>query len=438
MTKVTPLGRKVAAINVGSSSIKFATFEAGRSLRRRACGAIEGIGTLNPSLSVRVGDDGETARRKVAVADHASAIELLGKWVDERDDATTWAGVGFRVVHGGPNFCEPIVIDRDVIAELEEIGRFDPQHQPYEVAAIKAIERLLPDVPRIACFDTAFHRRMPRLAQILPIPRRFDRSGVRRYGFHGLSYGYVIREFAVRFGAAAARRRVIIAHLGSGASLAALKDGRSFDTSMGFSPNSGIPMGTRSGDVDPGVIVYLERHARLSTGAIEAVLNRESGLLGMSETGSDMSGLLEIELDDFRAAEAIAVFCYETRKKIGAYAAALGGIDALVFTGGIGENSPVIRSRVCEGLDFLGIAVEGSRNDGRHCVISPAFGRVIVCVIPTDEEQMIARLVCRRLEIHMDGGDPDVLDVPNECAPDSATIDPFSAMELSRHGAESI
>ena len=256
-----------------------------------------------------------------------------------------------------------------------------------------------PTVRQVACFDTTFHRTLPRVAQLLPIPRRYDTKGIRRYGFHGLSYAYMLEELARQAGERAAQCRVVLAHLGNGASLAAVHEGRSIDTSMGFTPTAGMPMGTRSGDLDPGLAAYLERSEQLTASDFFAMANHKSGLLGISETSSDMHDLLKREATDVRAAEAVALFCYQAKKYVGAYAAALGGIDTLVFSGGIGENAAAVRARVCEGLGFLGIELDMSRNTAHAKVISTDASRATVRVIRTDEELMIARSVSRVLHL---------------------------------------
>jgi acetate kinase len=246
----------------------------------------------------------------------------------------------------------------------------------------------------VACFDTAFHREMPRVARLLPIPRRYETQGVRRYGFHGLSYEFLMGELTRLAGPETARGRVILAHLGNGASLAAVRDGKSIDTSMSFTPTAGVPMSTRSGDIDPGLVWYLARTEKMNAKQFNEMVNFQSGLLGVSETSSDMRDLLGRETQDVRAAEAVALFCYQVKKWIGAFAAALSGVDTLVFAGGIGENAPVVRARICDGLAFLGIELEENQNAANEGVISANTSRVAVRVIHTDEEWMIANMVC--------------------------------------------
>ena len=290
---------------------------------------------------------------------------------------------------------EPERVTPKLLAELHRIRPYDPDHLPREIELIEAFRKRHPKLPQVACFDTAFHRNMPRVAKLLPIPRRYEAKGVQRYGFHGLSYAFMMEELARLGDPAATTGRVILAHLGNGASLAAVRDGKSVDTSRGFTPAAGLVMGSRSGDLDPGLLSFLSRSDQMTSAQFEQMVNHESGLLGVSETSSDMRDLLGRETQDVRAAEAVALFCYQARKWIGAYTAALGGLDTLVFAGGIGENAPVVRARICEGLEFLGIELEEKQNAANEGVISKAAGRVTVRVIRTDEELTIARAVCK-------------------------------------------
>ena len=310
---------------------------------------------------------------------------------------THLTAVGHRVVHGGPKYSQPERITPEMIEELRQLSAFDPEHLPEEILLTEAFHRRFPDLPQVACFDTAFHHDLPRVAQLLPIPRRYEAQGVRRYGFHGLSYAYLMKELARLAGTEAAQGRVILAHLGNGASLAAVHRGKSVDTSMSFTPTAGVPMSTRTGDLDPGLVWYLACTEHLDAQGFNEMVNSQSGLLGVSETSSDMRDLLEREAHDVRAAEAIALFCYQVKKWIGAFAAALGGLDTLVFAAGIGENAPTIRARICDGLGFLGIELDEKRNAANEGMISAATSRVPVRVIRTDEEYMIAETVCRIL-----------------------------------------
>jgi acetate kinase len=286
-----------------------------------------------------------------------------------------------------------------MVEELHRLSPFDPDHLPEEILLTEAFHHRFPELPQVACFDTAFHHDLPRVAQLLPIPRRYEAQGVRRYGFHGLSYAFLMGELARLAGPESAQGRVILAHLGNGASLAAVRGGKPVDTSMSFTPTAGVPMSTRSGDLDPGLVWYLARTEKMGAKQFNEMVNFQSGLLGVSETSSDMRDLLGREAQDVRAAEAVALFCYQIKKWIGSFAAALGGLDTLVFAGGIGENAPPVRARICEGLGFLGIELEGSRNAANAGVISTATSRVDVRVIHTDEELMIAETVCRVLGI---------------------------------------
>jgi acetate kinase len=329
----------------------------------------------------------------VTAPDHSAAVGIIMNWIEERIGCAKLLAVGHRVVHGGPKYNKPQLITKEIGLELHRLSPFDPEHLPAEILLIEAFGRRFPDLKQVACFDTAFHHDMPRVAQLLPIPRRYEAQGVRRYGFHGLSYSFLMEELARQAGPEAAQGRVILAHLGNGASLAAVRKGKSVDTSMGFTPTAGLPMSTRSGDLDPGLVYYLARSEHMTAAQFQKMVSHESGLLGVSEISSDMRDLLVRETQDVRAAEAIALFCYHVKKWIGAYAAALGGLDTLVFAGGIGENAPVIRRRICEGLEFLGIELGEKHNLADEGVISPPLSRVTVRVISTDEELMIARSV---------------------------------------------
>lgn len=389
----------VLAVNAGSSSIKFALFEAGAALRRILHGGIERIGLPASVLRVHGPDAADNLARPVAAPDHAAAAEIALDWIKQRIGPDALAAVGHRVVHGGPDYSRPQRITAAMIAELGRLSPFDPEHMPEELRLVAAFQRRFPGLPQVACFDTAFHHDLPLVARLLPIPRRYQARGVRRYGFHGISYEFLMRELARLGDAAATQGRVVLAHLGNGASLAAVRDGKPVDTSMGFTPASGVAMSTRSGDLDPGLAWYLARTENLSTEQFNLMVNSQSGLLGVSETSSDMRDLLARESRDVRAAEAVELFCYQIRKCIGAYAAALGGLDTLVFAGGIGENAAAVRARICAGLEFLGLALDSAQNAANAGVIS-APGRVAVRVIPTDEERMIAETVCRVLGLN--------------------------------------
>ncbi len=389
----------ILILNGGSSSIKFALFALNPMLRVKMKGQIERIGTPDAVFSTQQDEREAHATRRVAAADYASAVKRLIDWIDDKDIDDTLIAVGHRIVHGGANFHQPQRLTPTLTAELQHLAPLDRQHMPGEISLADAFQQRFPTVPQIACFDTAFHHHLPRVAQMLAIPRRYEAQGVRRYGFHGLSYEFLMGELIQIDGAAAACGRIILAHLGNGASLAAVAGGKPVDTSMGFTPTAGVPMGTRSGDLDPGLVSYLARSENMNAQQFDDMVNFKSGLLGVSETSADMRDLLKVETEDARAADAVALFCYQIKKYIGAYAAALGGLDTLVFAGGIGEKSPVVRARICTGLEFLGIEFDAARNERNADVISADGGRVKVRVIRTNEELVIARSVCRVLGI---------------------------------------
>ncbi|HXP89712.1 MAG TPA: acetate/propionate family kinase [Fibrobacteria bacterium] len=388
---------RILTVNGGSSSIKFALFEEGVGSRRVLAGAVEGIGSPSPCLWFREGTPGRETRAPIAAGDHEAAVEVLMDWVQEHLPGDALAAVGHRVVHGGAAYGMPEFVTPEMVDDLVRLSPFDPEHLPEEILLTRAFHRRFPKLPQVACFDTEFHRDMPPVARRLAIPRRFDSLGIRRYGFHGLSYQFLMEELARLDAPLAKTGRVVLAHLGSGASLAVVHAGQPLDTTMGFTPAAGIPMATRSGDLDPGLPRFLSRSTGMDGKAFDHMIHFESGLLGISETSSDMRELLLKSGEDERCAQAVDIFCYQIRKCIGAYAAAAGGLDALVFSGGIGENSPEIRARVCEGLGFLGIDLDPERNLENAGLISSDSGRVAVRMIRTDEEMMIARSVSRLL-----------------------------------------
>ena len=401
-----PANPRILTINGGSSSIKFALFEAGESPRRILAGGIERIGLPDASFRVKGLDQADNFSRPVTASNHTVAVGTLMDWLEERGGGDALTGVGHRVVHGGPKYSVPQRITPAMVEELRRLVPFDPDHLPEEILLTEAFHRRFPDLPQVACFDTAFYHDLPRVAQQLPIPRRYEAQGVRRYGFHGLSYEFLIGELARQAGAEAAQGKVILAHLGNGVSLTAVRDGKPVDTSMSFTPTAGVPMSTRTGDLDPGLVWYLARTEKMSAKQFNAMVNFESGLLGVSETSSDMRDLLEAEAHDVRAAEAVALFCYQVKKWIGSFAAALGGLDTLVFAGGIGENAPRVRARICDGLGFLGIELDEKRNVANASVISSETSRNSVRVIRTDEEWVIASKVCRVLGLTIENETP--------------------------------
>jgi acetate kinase len=412
----------VLTINGGSSSIRFAIFEAGAS-RPSSSGRIERIGMRGTNL-VHANEAGVASLPlRVTAPDHRTAAAFLIGWLERQCFFPSIRAIGHRVVHGmkhsAPERVTPVLL-----AELRRITPYDPDHLPGEIELIQIFLKRHPMLPQVACFDTAFHRTMPKVAKLLPIPRRYATKGVERYGFHGLSYAYLMEELARRGDPAARRGRVILAHLGNGASLAAVRDGRSIDTSMGFTPAAGLVMSTRSGDLDPGLLSFLSRSEHLTPGKLEHMVNQESGLLGVSETSPDVRDLLSREAKDVRAAEAIELFCYQAKKWIGAYAAALGGLDTLVFAGGIGENSPLIRERICADLDFFGIKLHSGRNGKNAPVISTNSTPVTVRVIRTDEELMIARSTLRILPMGKIRASKQAINVAGDEPPPHGPVTP--------------
>jgi acetate kinase len=340
---------------------------------------------------------GTSERRTIQAAHHKDSVDPLITWLEQKFANTDLVAIGHRVVHGGHRYSEPQCLTPEVMGELRRLSPYDPEHLSAEIELIEALGWRYPPLPQVACFDTAFHRDMPRVARLLPIPRRYDAAGVQRYGFHGLSYAYLMEELR-RIAPHEAQGLVILAHLGNGASMAAVRGGKGIDTSMGFTPTAGLPMSTRSGDLDPGLLSYLSRTEGMTVEQFHTMVNQQSGLLGVSETSSDLRDLLASERHDPRAAEAVALFCYQAKKWMGSFAAVLGGLDTLVFSGGIGENSAVIRARICEGLGFLGITLDEAPNLAGAAVISKEGSRVTVRVIPTDEESQIARSVLQLLD----------------------------------------
>ena len=387
----------ILTINGGSSSIRFAVYRTGETLRRRLEGKIDRVGLSGTNLIVNDSSGKPQAPLRLAAADHRTAAGFLLDWLEAQPVFASVKAAGHRVVHGMQH-SEPERITPKLLAELHRITPYAPDHLPREIGLIEAFRQRHPKLPQVACFDTAFHRAMPRVAKLLPIPRRYAAKGVERYGFHGLSYAYLMEQLG-RLDPAAAKGRVILAHLGNGASLTAVRHGRSIDTSMGFTPAAGLVMGTRTGDLDPGLVYYLARTERMTAAQFQQMVNHKSGLLGVSGTSSDLRDLLARETSDARAAEAVALFCYQMKKWIGSFAAALGGLDTLVFAGGIGENAPLVRERICDGLGFLGIELNKKRNAKNAPLISADADRVKVRVVHTDEELMIARSVIRVLNL---------------------------------------
>ncbi len=383
----------ILVINGGSSTLKFALFRMGTAPVRELSGFIDRIGSPEGTLRWTHEGAGTVGPQAVAVPDHAACIEPLLSCLTDRLTHRPLVAIGHRVVHGGPRYRAPQPLTPAVMGELQRLSAYDPEHLPGEIELIKGLAQRYPHLPHVACFDTAFHRGMPLVARLLAIPRRYEKLGLQRYGFHGLSYAFLMRELRRVGTSDEVTGRVILAHLGNGASMAAVNKGRPVDTTMGFTPTSGLPMSRRAGDLDPGLVTYLARTEGMSVERFHRMVNRESGLLGVSETSSDMRDLLQEERNDPRAAEAVALFCYQAKRSIGSLAAALGGLDTLVFSAGIGEHAPIVRSRICEGLEFLGVIIDPVRNEAGEAVVSKDSSKVTVRVIHTDEESEIARSV---------------------------------------------
>ncbi len=381
----------ILTINAGSSSIKLALFEAQDAPKRLFEGVIENIGKATADFVVKnSGVPSDDVSKSVVAPDHITAAGILVDYLKQQIPSDTVSAIGHRIVHGGPKYYETQIIDDAMVAGLRELTHFDPEHLPVEIQLIEVFQKLFPNVKQVACFDTAFHHDLPSEARLLAIPRHYEAQGIRRYGFHGLSYAYLMREILRIEGPEAVNGRLILAHLGNGVSLTAVHHGTSIDTTMGLTPASGVPMSTRSGDIDPGLVLYLANSGNIDANQFNDMVNFQSGLLGISETTSDMKELLEHEADDTRAKEAVNLFCYQAKKSIGSLAAAMGGLDMLVFTGGMGENAPKIRARICEGLQFLGIEVEETRNLANSGAISSDRSRVVIRVIHADEASTIA------------------------------------------------
>jgi len=376
-------------LNAGSSSLKFCVFERppGEGWHLEARGQVEGIGT-SPRLSVKGANGEGMANQDVAARDGSEAIDTLATWLRSKYGGSRVLGVGHRVVHGGARFAGPTIVTPEVLAELHKLVPLAPLHQPYNLAAIEAAAERLPGVPQVACFDTSFHRGQSAVAELIPLPRELREQGLQRYGFHGLSYEY-IASVLPHVAPEIANGRVIVAHLGSGASLCALKNGKSVDSTLGFTALDGLCMGTRPGAIDPGVVLHLFQGLNLSAKQVETLLYKKSGLLGISEISNDMRDLLGRSEPSARLA--VDYFVYRVAKEIGALAAVLGGIDGLVFTAGIGENSPEIRQRICRASAWLGIEIDEDANSSRRPRIFNSRSKVSVWVIPTNEELMIAR-----------------------------------------------
>ncbi len=388
---VTMHRKRVLTLNKGSATLKSALYEVGNHDDLLLTMAVAQADTSGGRL--RIADQSGTTLLECAVdfAGSNTALQVMLGWLDERGFLSGLAAAGHRLVQGGPKHQDPQRITPQFLSELEQLAPLDPDHMPATIHAIRFIAKKFPELPQVACFDTAFHTSLPKVAQMYALPRGFYDHGIRRYGFHGLSYEYAMLELHV-LEQELANGRVIIAHLGSGSSMVAIKEGKSVDTSMGFTPLEGLVMSSRSGDVDAGLLLYLLQQNKMSAEEISRLLNKESGLLGVSATSGDMKNLLD-NRQDARAAEAVELFCYRAKKYIGAYAAVLSGLDVLVFAGGIGENAPAVRKQICDGLAFLGVSLDNSCNEANAPLISTPESRVRVRVIRTNEDLMIMQHV---------------------------------------------
>jgi len=384
----------ILTINSGSSSIKFSVYDCANGADARlAVGMVNNIAVAGSKSEFTVDSGGAASRMTYSgLPDHDAAIKVILDWLSESPYADGIAGVGHRVVHGGERFTAPSPVTPGLLEELRRLRPLAPNHLPHEIRVIEAVGRFAPATPQVACFDTSFHRVMPPEAQTYPLPEDLRRSGIVRYGFHGLSYEYIMSVLAAdAAGSVAKTGRVIVAHLGHGASMAAVKDGRCMDTSMGFTPSGGLVMSTRTGDLDPGIIIHLLTEKGMTIDEVNTLVYKRAGLLALSGVTPNMRELLERQKTDPASAMAIAVFCYTVRKFIGAYSAVLGGLDTLVFTGGIGENAPYVRQDVCQGFEYLGVNIDPELNERGAPVISKAGSGVTVRVIKTNEELMVAR-----------------------------------------------
>jgi acetate kinase len=386
-----PTPARILTMNRGSSTLKAALYEADPQEKLVVSIKLDSGGSSGERLKISDAQGETLVDSSGDAAKSGNGLESIFQWLDEQGYLANLSAVGHRLVHGGARFEKPQQINAETLVELKRLLPLDPEHLPQALEGIRFIAEKLPEIPQIACFDTAFHHTLPEVARMYALPRADYESGVRRYGFHGLSYEYILGELRVLEGWLA--KRIVVAHLGGGCSMAAIRDGKSVDTSMGFTPLEGLVMGTRSGDVDPGALIYFLEQGKMSPDELNSHLNRKSGLLGVSGSSADMRDLVEKAPNDAHAAEAIELFCYRAKKYLGAYAAVLGGLDVLVFTGGIGERAAQVREKICAGLEFLGIQLDPQRNQVNAPLISWLGSSVKIRVIETNEDLMIARHV---------------------------------------------
>ncbi len=390
-------GPLILTINTGSSSLKAALFQFGAQEKLLFSATAERIGRPGSQLRVAGGRGEVLLEQQDELRSHEAALETLLSWLQEHGPKRPYAAAGHRIVHGGSRFTEPQRMSNVMLDAIEKLVPVDPDHLPQALAAVRALQRLRPELLQVACFDTAFHRQMPRVAQLYALPRSLLDEGLIRYGFHGISYEFIMQKLRTEVAAAEANGRVIVAHLGSGASIAAISAGVSVDTTMGFTPTGGIVMGTRSGDLDPGVLLYLLQARGMTPAALSELVNKRAGLLGVSGVSADMRDLLACEDSDAHAAEAIELFCYSAAKAIASLCVAMDGVNTLIFTAGVGEHAAPVRQRICDRLGFLGIRLDIDQNNAHAAIISAAESRVTVRVMHTDEELMIARHTRRLL-----------------------------------------
>jgi acetate kinase len=382
---------RILVINSGSSSVKFAVYQMGQTEKLTLSGHLERIGLKAGSFEIQDSSGVSLLEQHINIPDHNAALKQLFDWLENDLRGQKLDAVGHRVVHGGAKYDQPQVVSDELMAELKRVVPLAPDHLPHEIKAIQAISKAYPSLVQTACFDTAFHRCMPKHAQMYPLPRHYWHEGIIRYGFHGLSYEYILQELRKEAGEDAVMGKVIIAHLGNGASMAAVRYGKSIATTMGLTPAGGLVMGTRSGDLDPGVVLYLLEEKGVQPSALNTLINEQAGLLGVSGVSSDMKDLLSKAKTEPHAAEAIDLFCYQAKKYLGELAAILGGLGTLVFTGGIGENAAPVRQGICQGMEFLGIQLDNRLNESNATIISRENSRVSIRVMRTNEELMIAR-----------------------------------------------
>lgn len=382
---------RILTINSGSSSIKFSLYEMEQVEVLIMVGEIKSIGQSDSIFHAKNAGVEDLIEKRINIPSHDEALQMLFNWLKSKAYDHNLDAIGHRMVHGGTKYKMPQLITEELIAELRRLNPFAPEHLPHEINTVETACKLYPSLKQVACFDTSFHRDMPQVARLYALPRYLLNEGVLRYGFHGLSYEYIVNELSKVADREVADGRIIVAHLGHGASMAAIYNGQGVDTTMGFTPTGGLAMSTRSGDLDPGVIHYLLVQKGLNADKVNDLVNQEAGLLGVSGSSADMKDLLGKEKKDPWAREAVELFCYQAKKFLGGLVAVLGGLDTLIFTGGIGENSPIIRLRICDGLGFLGIHLDPEHNRTNAPVISSDDSPCTVRVIRTNEELMIAR-----------------------------------------------